>query len=94
MTKHEDLPLLNDPKLEKEIQKALENGCWVSLKDKCIVSKIYMTYKQHYYLGQPIVTDQEFDKYENIIKSNWPSNPCLNWVGLIYSSCKCCRPKG
>jgi hypothetical protein len=88
-----DLPKLSQPELEKEIQRLLEKGCWAKLRDKCIVSKIYMTYKQSYYLGKPIVTDQEFDRYEDMLKDQWPTNPCLKWVGLVYSSCKCCKPK-
>jgi hypothetical protein len=73
------------------IKVALEEGCFRALKDICIVTYIYMVYKQLYYLGKPIVTDEQFDAYEVMLKEYWPDNPALECVGLVYPKCKCCE---
>ena len=75
--------------LNNQIQIALDQGCMDVLKRIDIVSYIYMCYKQWYYLGKPIVSDAEFDKYEEMLKKRWPDNPVLQVVGLIHPKVKC-----
>lgn len=55
-----------------------------------IVTYVYLCYKQWYYLGRPIVSDSDFDNYEQLIKKHDPLNPALEVVGLLYPKCKCC----
>ena len=74
----------------RRIREALDKGCMTELRRIDPVTYIYMCYKQHYYLGQPLVSDARFDDYEdNIIKKFNPDNPCLQVVGLLYPKCGC-----
>jgi len=73
-----------------KIRVALERGCMKYLNEICIISYTYMCYKQWYYLGKPIVSDQVFDSFEEKLKKYWPDNPVLEVVGLIYPKCDCC----
>lgn len=74
----------------KLIDTVLKNGCMETLKRIDITSYIYVCYKQWYYLGKPIVSDKEFDQYEDMFKKYYPDHPALKIVGLIYPKCKCC----
>ena len=79
-----------DPR-HKKLGKAIGSGCMLAIKETCIVSYIYMSYKQWYYVGQPIVNDHEFDSYEEMLKQKDPDNPVLTVVGLLVPRCSCCN---
>lgn len=79
-----------DTNINKEIKAALDLGCMKALKRIDILSYIYICHKQWYYMGNPIISDADFDQFEDILKKEWPDNPVLGVVGLIYPKCQCC----
>ena len=79
--------------IDEKISLSLERGCLNLLKHIDTISYIYMCYKQWYYIGMPIASDEEFDKLEDVIKELWPTNPVLQIVGKLDAKCTCCRSK-
>jgi hypothetical protein len=71
---------------------AIEQGCIKEVKKLDIVLGIYLSYKHWYYLGRPLVSDHEFDAYEDLLKRNYtPDHPIFQVVGRLYPKCKCCK---
>lgn len=75
------------------LQNAINIGCMKAIKSIDTVIYVYLCYKQWYYLGTPIVSDTDYDSYEDMIKKEMPDNPALDVVGLMYPKCKCCSKK-
>lgn len=82
----------NDP--YSGFQEALAKGCMKRIKELDIVAYIYLVYKQWYYIGEPIVSDQDFDVLEETLRRYAPEHPVLKVVGLIWPTCKCCKGSG
>ena len=82
---------LDETRLHRHIQAALDKGCFKALLDVCPITYTYVVYDQFYRLGKPIVSDQQFDSFEDMIKDRWPDNPALQRVGgLLEPQCYCC----
>ena len=71
------------------ISQAISRGCIPSLYKINPVVGLYVSYKTHYYQGNPVVSDANFDSLEDIIKQHDPGNPCLSLVGAPECSCRC-----
>lgn len=70
-------------------QKASSIGCLPTLQKINPVTCLYVSYKIHYYQGNPIVSDATFDALESRIREYDPENPCLSLVGAPSCSCSC-----
>ena len=46
------------------------------------IIKGYLVAKHKYYIGDPIISDQEFDKLENTIREHYPECPIFEVVGM------------
>jgi hypothetical protein len=75
-----------------DLDRAIEMGCIKEVKKLDIIVGIYLDYKHWYYLGEPLVNDYEFDKYEDMLRRNYsPDHPMFQVVGRLYPKCKCCK---
>jgi hypothetical protein len=78
----------------ESIASALDRGCFKQLLNIDPVTYTYVVYDQWYRLGTPMVSDQEFDAFEQLIQDMDPENPALNRVGGILPTCPCCVKVG
>ena len=75
----------------EEVEKAMKDGCITRIKNIDFVSYMYLSYKAWYYLGDPKISDQDFDAFEEVIKRQMPNSPVLRKVGELHITCKKCR---